>query len=258
MAYDIANLQVRVIYRLLKFYSSLALTVTICQGYFFRTVTHKASGGSPRAAACNLIGFNFCLSAARRSLYSKAIQEGYDLRSGAIRVGAECGVGGSLGDVLLDRPQYRISIVGGGLYIGKGIGRTRCRGLLGTPQECDDLGAGAGHVGGERGVAGALGDAILHRPQHSVVIIAAHRDVGEGHGAGFGFGTASCSPQEGHGLRSGAGSVRTEGRCGGAFRDAVLNSPIHSFLIIAAGGYIRKHAGLRVAVGFHKDDLDGV
>ena len=39
-----------------------------------------------------------------------APEEGHDLRSGAIRVGAECGVGGSLGDVLLDRPQYRISI----------------------------------------------------------------------------------------------------------------------------------------------------
>ena len=198
---------------------------------FFHAVTHKASGGSPRAAACNLIGFNFCLSAARRSLYSKAIQEGHDLRSGAICVGAECGVGGPLGDVLLGRPQNRISIVGGGLHIGKGIGRTRCRGLLGTPQERDDLGAGAGHVGAERGVAGALGDAILHRPQHSVVIIAAHRDVGEGHGVGFGFGTASCSPQEGHGLRSGAGSVRAEGRCGGAFSDAVVNSPLNGISV---------------------------
>ena len=44
-----------------------------------------------------------------RSLLA-APEEGHDLRSGAIRVGAECGVGGSLGDVLLDRPQYRISI----------------------------------------------------------------------------------------------------------------------------------------------------
>ena len=43
-------------------------------------------------------------------LVERSIQEGHDLRSGAIRVGAECGVGGSLGDVLLDRPQYRISI----------------------------------------------------------------------------------------------------------------------------------------------------
>ena len=42
-----------------------------------------------------------------------APEEGHDLRSGAIRIGAECRAGGSLGDVLLDRPQYRISIVGG-------------------------------------------------------------------------------------------------------------------------------------------------
>ena len=180
------------------------------------------------------------------------------MRSGAIRVGAECGVGGSLGDVLLDRPQYRISIVGGGLYIGKGIGRTRCRGLLGTPQERDNLGAGAGHVGAERGVAGALGDAVLHRPQHSVVVVAACGDVGEGHGAGFGLGTASGTPQEGHGLRTGADAVRGEMGSIGSLRNTVPHCPIHSVLIIAAGGYIHKHAGLGVAVGFHKDDLDGM
>ena len=153
------------------------------------------------------------------------------MRSGAGIIGAKCCSGSALSDLLANCPQDCIRIVGGGLHIGKGIGCTRCRGLLGTPQERDDLGAGAGHVGAKRGVAGALGDAILHRPQHSVVIIAARRDVGEGHGAGFGFGTASCSPQEGHGLRSGAGSVRAEGRCGGAFSDAVVNSPLNGISV---------------------------
>ena len=44
----------------------------------------------------------------------------------------------------------------------------------------------------------------------------------------------------------------------GSLGNAVLHCPIHSILIIAAGGYIHKHAGLGVAVGFHKDDLDGM
>ena len=44
----------------------------------------------------------------------------------------------------------------------------------------------------------------------------------------------------------------------GSLGNAVFHCPIHSVLIIAAGGYIHKHAGLGVAVGFHKDDLDGM
>ena len=192
-----------------------------------------------------------------RSLLA-APEEGHDLRSGAIRVGAECGVGGSLGDVLLDRPQYRVGIVDGGLHIDKEIGCTRCRGLLRTPQESDDLGAGAGHVGAERGVAGALGDAVFYRPQHRVVIVAARGNVGKRHGAGFGFGTASGTPQEGRGLRTGADAIRGEMGIIGSLGDAVFDCPIHGVLIIAASGYIHKHADLGVAVGFHKDDLDGM
>ena len=43
-----------------------------------------------------------------------------------------------------------------------------------------------------------------------------------------------------------------------SLRNTVLHCPIHSVLIIAAGGNIHKHAGLEVAVGLHKDDLDGM
>ena len=43
----------------------------------------------------------------------------------------------------------------------------------------------------------------------------------------------------------------------GSLRNAVLYCPVHSILIIAAGG-IHKYAGLRIAVGLHKDDLDGM
>ena len=192
-----------------------------------------------------------------RSLLA-APEEGHDLRSGAIRVGAECRAGGSLGDVLLDRPQDCACIVGGGLHISKGIGCTRCRGLLRTPQERDDLGTGAGHVGAERGVAGAHGDAVFYRPQHSVVIVAAHGNVGKRHGARSRRRASGGTPQEGHGLRAGADTVRVEAICADTGGDAVLHCPIHGVLIIAAGGNIHKHAGLGVAVGLHKDDLDGM
>ena len=187
-----------------------------------------------------------------------APEEGHDLRSGAICVGAECRVGGSLGDILLDCPQNRVGIVGGGLHISKGIDRTACRGFLRTPQEGDDLGAGAGHIGAERGVAGSLGDAVFYRPQHRVVIIAAHGDIGEGHGAGLRGGASSNTPQEGHGLCAGADAIRGEMGIIGSLGDAVFHCPIHRVLIIAAGGNIHKHAGLGVAVGLHKADLDGM
>ena len=80
----------------------------------------------------------------------------------------------------------------------------------------------------------------------------------KGHGAGFGIGTASGAPEEGHDLRTGAGAVRGEMGIIGSLGNAVFHCPIHSVLIIAAGGYIHKYAGLGVAVGFHKDDLDGM
>ena len=42
----------------------------------------------------------------------------------------------------------------------------------------------------------------------------------------------------------------------GSLGNAVFHRPVHRVLIIAAGGNIHKHAGLGVAVGLHKDDLD--
>ena len=74
----------------------------------------------------------------------------------------------------------------------------------------------------------------------------------------FGCGASSGAPQEGHGLRTGADAIRGEMGIIGSLGNAVFHCPIHSVLIIAAGGYIHKHAGLGVAVGFHKDDLDGM
>ena len=186
-----------------------------------------------------------------------APEEGHNLRSGAIRVGAECRAAGSLGDLLPDCPQNRVCIVVGGLHIGKGIVGIACRRLLRTPQEGYSLCAGAGGIGTERSVAGALGDAVLHRPQHRVIIVAVRGNIGKRHGTGFRLGTASGTPQEGHSLCAGAGGIGTERGVAGTLGDAVLRCPIHGVFIITAGGNIHKHAGLRAAV-LHEDNLDGM
>ena len=117
---------------------------------------------------CNLYASRLLLAAP---------EKGHNLPSGAIRVGAECRVAGSLGDLLPDCPQNRVCIVVGGLHVGKGIDGIACRGLLRTPQEGHSLCAGAGGIGTERGVAGTLGDAVLRCPIHGVFIITAGGNI---------------------------------------------------------------------------------
>ena len=87
----------------------------------------KREQRSVRAKSLSAALFRICLFGhVSRSLLA-APEEGHDLRSGAIRVGAECRAGGSFGDILPDRPQYSVCIVGSGVHIGKGISCTRCR-----------------------------------------------------------------------------------------------------------------------------------
>ena len=184
--------------------------------------------------------------------------KGHDLSAGAVGIGTEGGICCTLGDVLLDGPQDRLGIVGVGLHVGKGIDSTGSRDPLTAPQERHNLSAGAGHIGAERGIAGALGDAVLHSPQHRVVVIAASLHIRKGHGAGLGRGAASGTPLERDGLGAGADTVGVKGGIGSALGDTVLHGPRNSLLIVTALRYIHKHAGLGVAVGLHKDGLNGV
>ena len=186
-----------------------------------------------------------------RSLFA-APDEGDDLCAGAVGVRAERGVGGALGDVLLDSPQHRVSVVGACLHIGERIGRARCRGLLGAPQEGHDLRTGAGGIGAEHGLAGALGDAVLHGPQHRVIVVAANLHIGKGHDCGLGCGAACCAPQEGDGLRAGADAVRIEAARACAGGNAVFYRPQHRVVVVAARRNVDKF------VRPCKANLDGV
>ena len=136
-------------------------------------------------------------------LLHAAIQEGHDLRTGAVVVGAE-GSGGSTGsNTVLHGPQDRIGVVGVSGHIREGIHGAGNRELLRAPQEGDDLGAGTGHVRAECGIRGANRDTLLHGPQHGVVVVAASLHIGKGHGAGLGSGRTGGAPQEGYGLGAG-------------------------------------------------------
>ena len=181
-----------------------------------------------------------------------APEEGHDLRSGAIRVGAELHCRCTLGDTAFHHPQNRVKIVSTGLDIREWVAAARDRRFFRAPEETHDLRSRAGVVGAERGVARALGDAILYRPQHSIVIIAAHGDVGKRHGAGFGVGTASGTPEEGHGLRAGADAVRIEAARACAGGDAVFYRPQHRVVVVAARRKVDKF------VRPCKADLDGM
>ena len=167
-----------------------------------------------------------------------AVQEGHDLCAGAFLIRTEDGERCSDCDIMFDRPQHSIDIVGVCGYIGKRIGHARCRRLLGAPQEGDDLRAGAGGVGAEHGVAGALGDAVLHSPQNRRLVVAASLHIGKGHGAGLGGGAAGSTPQEGDGLRTGADAIGVEGGGAGAGGDALVHGPDHGVLIVGACGHV--------------------
>ena len=119
------------------------------------------------------------------------------------------------------------------------------------------LRAGADAVCAEGRLRQAGDDAGTRRPTDRLGIICALVHIRERHQV-IHHGGASGTPQEGHGLRTGADAIRGEMGIIGSLGNAVFHCPIHGVLIIAAGGNIHKHAGLGVAVGLHKDDLDGM
>ena len=100
-----------------------------------------------------------------------SIQECCDLGAGTGGVGAEPVLAGAGGDALLHGPQDRVVVVCVGAHIGKRVGPVSLGGAVGTPQEGDDLGAGAAHVGTEC-VGGSTGGtdiiAMLVTKYHNV------------------------------------------------------------------------------------------
>ena len=117
--------------------------------------------------------------------------------------------------------------------------------LIGSEKESNDLCAGAAIVWPEQAITNAVGDAVLHRPCHSVCIVAIGKNIAE-----------LClaidqltngTEQESHALGTGAGGVRTEFAIARSCGDTVLHRPRNCLSIIAVRRNIREAAH---ALGF--------
>ena len=127
-----------------------------------------------------------CISSADRRAARRTVQEGDDLSAGAGSVGAELTAARAAGDAVLNGPGHRFGIVGIRGDIGKAVHALGGGRSGSPPQEGDRLGAGTDAVGGEGGGAGAAGDALVHGPDHGVLIVGACGHVDEGILAGGG------------------------------------------------------------------------
>ena len=93
-----------------------------------------------------------------------AIEEGDDLGSRAVVVGAEQAAADAAGDAVLLRPLDCRRIVGVGCHIAEGCIAADSRRAGGAIEEGDRLCTSAGSIGAELTVAGAAGDAVFDSP----------------------------------------------------------------------------------------------
>ena len=118
-----------------------------------------------------------CAAAADGWAAGSMIEEGHGLLTSAGSIQAELAVAGTDGDAVLNRPCHSLGVVAVGRNIGKAarifqFGRAGC-----TPQEGDNLRAGAGGVGGKMHGIRAGGDSLLHRPQHRIIEVVIGLDI---------------------------------------------------------------------------------
>lgn len=133
------------------------------------------------------IGAHICKRARRGGIGGllPSPEEGYDLGAAAGDIWAEGCCAGAAGNPLLNSPQDCLVVVGIGGYIRKGVlGNPRLRGTCRPPQEGHGLGPRANCIGAESCCTGTAGDPLLHRPQHSVVIIGVSGYIRERIGGG--------------------------------------------------------------------------
>ena len=121
------------------------------------------------------------IGGASRRLALIAPQEGDDLGAVADHVRAEGGGAGTLGNTGLYRPLYGLLVEAALDHIRKGHLAARGSGASGgPPQEGDGLGPGAGFIGAEGGGGSTAGNAVVHSPQHGVIIEGAGLHIHEG------------------------------------------------------------------------------
>ena len=96
-------------------------------------------------------------------------------------IGAEGGGAQAVGDALFHGPEDCLVEEVRFLHIHEGIGiGAGLRASCGAPEEGDHLGTHAILSRSEGGGGGAIGDSLLHGPQHRVIVEGAIRDIGEG------------------------------------------------------------------------------
>ena len=169
------------------------------------------------------------------------IQERHDLTAVAGVLGGELGLAGAGGDAVLHRPEHSLIVEALAADVGEIVCVTGGSGLaLSSPQEGDDLSTGTLGVWLEGGLGGTGGDAVLHSPEHGLVVVALFPNVGEGMLCGGGLGASGSTPQEGYNLPTGAVTLGSEGGLGGTGGNAVIQCPEHGSVIELALLYIHK------------------
>ena len=108
----------------------------------------------------------------------------------------EAAVGVAGDDALLCRPAEGLGAPGVGADVGEGRVLRALRLPGETPEEGGQLGTGAGAVGLEGAVPGAIGDALLHGPAHGLRVVSAAGNIGEGDAR---KGRLDLDPAAGHG-----------------------------------------------------------
>lgn len=110
------------------------------------------------------------------------VQEGYDLGAGAGLAGTEDVRRSANGDLILRGPEDGLVIISiRVLHIVEGAFRDGGLGTVGgAPEEGNDLSAGTDPVRGGGRLGGAGGNAILHSPKDSHVIVVVHGHVCKG------------------------------------------------------------------------------
>ena len=180
------------------------------------------------------------------------IQEGDNLGSRAVVVGAEQAIDDTVGNTVIRSPLHGFGVVSG----CRNIAESGCaiRGSLGgTEQEGHALCASAGSIRAELAIARTGSNAVLHCPRNRLGIIAIRRNIREVAHI-LGLRAAGSAPQESDNLGTGAGLVRCKEAVTNAAGDAVLCRPLDRLIVISAIGYVIEE--VENAVVLHEGRLD--
>ena len=161
----------------------------------------------------------------------------------AVVVGCEHAVADTLGHAIGCRPGDRLGEVAVGRDIAE-LGLAGCLCVQRAGEKRHRLRTGAGGIRAECGGRRAGGDAVLDGPRDSLLIVAAGDHIGHASRGALRLGRAGSTPQEGDDLSAGAGLVRPKEAISDTAGDALFLRPLHSLLVIGAGGHIAKRACL--------------